>query len=53
VRAVQLQNLATQLAFRRRELALLRRDPDSDAVAADLRQRIAALRPKRPVHDNR
>jgi RsiW-degrading membrane proteinase PrsW (M82 family) len=53
VRAIQLQNLATQLAFRRRELALMNRDPDSDAVAADLRQRIAALRPKRPVHDNR
>ncbi len=52
-RVIQLQDLARQLAFRRRELALIGRDPEADAVAADLRQRIAVLRPKRPPRDNR
>ena len=53
VRAAQLQNLAAQLAFRRRELALVNGDPEADATVIDLRQRIAALRPKRQPRDNR
>ena len=52
-RAIQLQDLATRLAFRRRELSLLGRDPRSDHVAARLRQRIAALRPKRAARESR
>jgi len=52
-RAVQLQALAAQLAFRRREMTMLGRDTDSDSVLADLRQRIAALRPQPQRRDNR
>ncbi len=50
-RAAKLQDLAARLAFRRRELAALGQDPDGDAVVADLRQRIAALRPERRPRD--
>ncbi|HJW84672.1 MAG TPA: PrsW family intramembrane metalloprotease, partial [Anaerolineae bacterium] len=45
-RAVKLLDLATHLAFRRRELALINGDPDADAPVIDLRRRIAEIRPK-------
>ena len=44
MRAVSLQNLATQLAFRLREAATFGHDPDSDGAILGLRQRIAALK---------
>jgi len=43
-RAIRLQTLATRLAYRRRELAILNQDPRADHVAARLRQRIVAVR---------
>jgi RsiW-degrading membrane proteinase PrsW (M82 family) len=52
-RVSRLHDLALQLAFRRRELALIGHDPGPDAVAAGLRQRIAALRPPPRPRDNR
>ena len=52
-RAIQSQELVTQLAYRRRELEMLGRDAASDAVAASLRQRVARLRPRRLPRDNR
>jgi RsiW-degrading membrane proteinase PrsW (M82 family) len=53
VRAVRLQNLASHLAFRRRELAQMGQELDADPLIVDLRRRIAALRPARAPHDNR
>lgn len=52
-RTLRLQELARQLAYRRRELQKQNIDPAHDAVIADLRQRIAALRPTSHQHDNR